>query len=71
MKGLVTEFLDIIRKNNTNNLRHALATDSLYTSENLLIKNGESLLNDCTYEFYYKILNGNKFMLTKYTLYYK
>ena len=36
MYGLVTEFLDIIRKNNTNKIRHILATDGLYTSENLL-----------------------------------
>ena len=36
MFGLATEFLDIIRKNNTSKIRHVLATDGLYTSENLL-----------------------------------
>ena len=85
MYGLVTEFLDIIWKNNTSKIKHVLATDGLYTSENLLeikdfyfvgairanrIKNGESALNDSigksSYEFYYKILNGNKFILTKF-----
>lgn len=84
MYGLVTEFLDIIRKNNTNKIRHILAIDGFYTSENLLeikdfnfvgairanrIKNGESVLNDSigkhTYEFYYKLLNGNKSILSK------
>ena len=81
MYGLVTEFLDVIRKNNTSKIRHVLATGGLYTSEYLLeikdfyfvgairanrIKNGkkwESALNDSidkfSYEFYYKILNGN------------
>ena len=85
MYGLVTEFLDIIKKNNTSKIKHVLATDGLYTSENLLeikdfyfvgairanrIKNGESALNDSigksSYEFYYNILNGNKFILTKF-----
>ena len=66
-------------------MKRVLATDGLYTSENLFeikdfyfvgviranrIKNGESALNDSidksSYEFYYKILNGNKFILTKF-----
>ena len=61
MYGLVTEFLDIIRKNNTNKIRHVLATDGLYTSENLLqikdfnfvgsirdnlLKNAQNVLDD-------------------------
>ena len=29
MYGLITEFLDIIRKNNTSKIRHFLATDGL------------------------------------------
>ena len=85
MNGLVTEFLDIIRNNNTNKIRHVLATDGLYTSENLLqikdfnfvgsiranrLKNAQNVLDDSlgkkSYEFYYKLFNGNNFVLTKF-----
>ena len=83
--GAVIPTFTVIRKNNTSKIRHALANDGLYTSENLLeikdfyfvgtiranrIKNEDSALNDSigksSYEFYYKILSGNKFILTKF-----
>ena len=86
MFGLIKEFMGIVKNNNNKNVKHILATDGLYSSEDLLyiddyyfigaIRKNRIHYNENTdiidvvkkknFEYFYKIINGKKVVLTKY-----